>query len=256
MRSNKFTLIIVNIYIYFVLFLWSCIALPVGILVLFLYFLTKAFVFRKYLHWMSHLYGRVFLRCIRPFVPVMMPERYALLRHAPCIVVANHQTMLDLFLFACQKETKFVYAMKAWPLRLFFYAPFMRALGYIVVEGRTLEEIEKECLERLAEGISIVFFPEGTRSRTKKIGRFYSGAFQMALLANVCVLPILFENSGDVVPVGSVLFHPQELRMRFLAPLFPNDFLQYANPHRAMMQKARACYIEAMEGSRLQREEM
>lgn len=252
MQKNKFTLIIINVYIYLVLFLWSCIALPVGILVLFLYFLTKAFVFRKYLHWMSHLYGRVFLRSIRPFVPVMMPEREALVHYAPCIVVANHQSMLDLFLFASQKETKFVYAMKAWPLKLFFYAPFMRTLGYIVVEGKTLEEIEKECLERLSEGISIVFFPEGTRSRTKKIGRFHSGAFQMAVLANVCVLPILFENSGDVVPVGSVLFHPQELHMRFLEPLFPKDFLHYANPHRAMMQKSRNAYIEAMKESHSQ----
>ena len=243
LKKNKIYLIFSNALIYFGILIWSMLALPLGYSVLIVYRRKPTLKLRRRLYWMIHWYGKVILQIIRPWVPVAIPERKTLIQNAPCVVIANHQSMLDLFLFAAQEETNFCYVMKSWPLKLFFYAPFMRALGYIIVDGLNLESFEDECQTRLQEGISIVFFPEGTRSRDGSIGKFHSGAFRIACNADVPLVPILFENSGQVVPVGSLLFHPQILRMRFLDPLYPIDYKDNIYPHRKMMRDVRNMYI-------------
>ena len=243
--KTKLTLIISNIIIYTGIFLFSILALIIGLIVLGIYKIKPTLYWRKVIHYLSHLYGRIFLWIIKPWVPVIIPNPEILHKLAPCVIIANHQSILDLFLFAAQKETNFSYVMKAWPLKIFFYAPFMRALDYVVVENKSLADIEEECFELLKDGISVVFFPEGTRSRDGQIGKFKSGAFSLALKANVPIVPLFFENSGQVLPVGSLLFHPKPLKMRFLEPLFTDDFQHDPLAHRTLQKKARSLYQAA-----------
>ena len=227
----KLSLIIANLIIYVGELFFLGVALPIGLTVLGLYQLKPNLKLRKIIHYLSHLYGRFFLGLIKPWVPIDIPNPNTLSKYAPCVIIANHQSILDLFLFAAQKETNFSYVMKSWPLKIFFFRPFMRALGYVVVDNKSLADIENECFALLNAGISVVFFPEGTRSRDGKIGKFKSGAFELALKAHRPIVPLFFENSGQVLPVGSLFFHPMTLRMRFLETIFPDDFKNELIPH-------------------------
>ncbi|MBR4742552.1 MAG: 1-acyl-sn-glycerol-3-phosphate acyltransferase [Desulfovibrio sp.] len=227
--------------IYGLTLLWSLIALPLGYMVVLLYFVTKSTVVQNWLHWMSCQYGKVFLCILTPWVHVCVNDRTALKRQNPCIVIANHQSILDLFLFAAQEHTRFVYVLKAWPLKkLFFFTPFMWALNYVPVENQSAENIEQKCQERLQQGVSLVFFPEGTRS--KGLGRFHAGAFRLACRTNTVILPLVIENSASIVPKGSLLFHRGTIRLHFLQPLHPKDFAAFTLPHRAMLKACRQRY--------------
>jgi 1-acyl-sn-glycerol-3-phosphate acyltransferase len=100
--------------------------------------------------------------------------------------------------------------------------------GYITVD-RSDEESKAVMLEKsykcLKSGISIMIFPEGTRSPNKEIGFFKRGAFQLAIQAQVPILPILIDGTGGVLPKHGLIFGSgHHIRIRILDPVHPNSF--------------------------------
>jgi 1-acyl-sn-glycerol-3-phosphate acyltransferase len=100
--------------------------------------------------------------------------------------------------------------------------------GYITVnrgnEESKVEMLEKsfECLKR---DISIMLFPEGTRSMDGQIGFFRRGAFQLALQANVPILPILIDGTGGILPKHGLIFNSgHHIILRVLDPVLPESF--------------------------------
>lgn len=188
-------------------------------------------------------YARTLMRLLHPFVPVHIENVDMVRRHAPCILIANHLSFLDLYLFGLQDEPDLCMLTKTWPFRLlFFFAPAMYAAGYINVELLTPEETEQRALQRLAEGATVIVFPEGRRSRDGSTGRFHAGAFRLAMCARVPVVPLIIGGSDAVCAVGKKYLHPGAVTMRFLPPLRPEDFAHEPLPHRAMLRAAARLY--------------
>jgi 1-acyl-sn-glycerol-3-phosphate acyltransferase len=99
---------------------------------------------------------------------------------------------------------------------------------YITVD-RGNDESKTEMLEKsyrcLQKKISIMIFPEGTRSPDNEIGFFKRGAFQLALQANVSILPILIDGSGGILPKHGMIFGSgHHIRIKVLNPIDPKDF--------------------------------
>lgn len=188
-------------------------------------------------------YARTVMQTIAPIVPVFIENADMVRRHAPCILVANHQSFLDLYLFGLQDEPDLCMLTKRWPFRLlFFFAPAMWAAGYINVEGVTAEETEQRAVQRLREGATVIVFPEGRRSRDGRPGRFHSGAFRLAVRTGVPVVPLCISGSGVVFPVGARQFTPGPITLRFASPLNPKDFAACPLPHRAMLKHAQILF--------------
>lgn len=193
-------------------------------------------------------YGRGVLFWLRPWLPVHIESPQLAAANAPCIIVANHQSFLDLYLLGAQSEANLCLVSKAWPYRLlFFFAPIMRLAGYVNVEKLPPEAVETVCLERLAQGATLVVFPEGRRTRDGALGRFRAGAFALACKANVPVIPMIMENSFVVFPAGARRFRPMPLRLRLLAPVLPQDFADARLPHRAMLRHVRELFLQNLQ---------
>jgi 1-acyl-sn-glycerol-3-phosphate acyltransferase len=99
---------------------------------------------------------------------------------------------------------------------------------YITV-NRGNEESKAEMLEKsyrcLKKGISIMIFPEGTRSPDKEISFFKRGAFQLAIQADVPILPILIDGTGGILPKHGLIFGGgYQIRIRVLDPVQPASF--------------------------------
>jgi len=99
---------------------------------------------------------------------------------------------------------------------------------YITVD-RGNEESKAEMLETslrsLKKGVSIMIFPEGTRSPDKEIAFFKRGAFQLALQAEVPILPVLIDGTGDILPKHGLIFGSgYKIRIRVLDPVQPASF--------------------------------
>ncbi|MGH7787745.1 MAG: lysophospholipid acyltransferase family protein [Candidatus Binatia bacterium] len=135
------------------------------------------------------------------------------------VMVANHQSLLDiLVLFRLFTHFKWVSKIEnfrvpciGWNMSLNRYIKLRRG------DKASVEQMMAACEETLAEGSSIMMFPEGTRSMDGHLKAFKHGAFTLAQRMRVPILPIVVEGTGDALPKrGFVLQGRHAIRIRVL----------------------------------------
>ncbi len=192
-------------------------------------------------------YGRGMLFFLRPWLAVRIQQADMAYKQGPCVLVVNHQSFLDLYLLGSQKQSNLCLVSKSWPYKkLFFFAPIMRLAGYIDAEALAPEEVARLCLLRLQQGATVVFFPEGTRTKDGKLQKFHMGAFMLACEAGLPVVPMLIKNAWHVFPRGAKLFAPQAIDMELLDPVHPKYFYGHDLPHRALSRAVRQLFINRL----------
>lgn len=110
----------------------------------------------------------------------------------PYVVVANHESFVDILLIShlpwemkwLSKIEMFKIPVVGWLMRLAWDVPLLRG------DSVSATEAMKQCHERLRRKVSVMVFPEGTRSVTGELQRFKDGAFRLAIEAGVPVLPL------------------------------------------------------------------
>jgi 2-polyprenyl-3-methyl-5-hydroxy-6-metoxy-1,4-benzoquinol methylase len=93
---------------------------------------------------------------------------------------------------------------------------------YPVMEGA--HDSTEELKDRVAEGYSIVIFPEGTRSPEGVIKRFHKGAFYIAEKLNIPVKPLVIYGAGDAIPKNDFYVNKTHVGLKFLPPVESSDF--------------------------------
>jgi 1-acyl-sn-glycerol-3-phosphate acyltransferase len=83
---------------------------------------------------------------------------------------------------------------------------------------RAIASIRKG-VERLPKGVSLLFFPEGTRSPNGKLLPFKKGAFVTALDAEMPLLPVSINGSREIMPKGSLVFKPGTIEVIIGQPI-------------------------------------
>ena len=76
----------------------------------------------------------------------------------------------------------------------------------------------------LGQKVSIVFFPEGTRSGSRKLGNFHSAAFRLALKSKAPIVPFCISGSEAILPKGSLLLRPGTIRIRRLPAITWSEY--------------------------------
>lgn len=94
---------------------------------------------------------------------------------------------------------------------------------------RASDKGRKQSLEimrqELAQGVSLIIFPEGTRNRTDQpLKEFYDGAFSLSIETGTPILPIVFTNIRGISKPSSLLIRPWTIEATHLPPVWPNDF--------------------------------
>jgi 1-acyl-sn-glycerol-3-phosphate acyltransferase len=116
----------------------------------------------------------------------------------PHVIICNHQSHLDLM---CQLifTPNVVFLTNNWVWNNPFYGFIIRNSEYYpVAEG--IEQLLPQLKSLVDRGYSIAIYPEGTRSKDCKIGRFHKGAFYVAEKLGVDVLPMCLYGPGKVLP--------------------------------------------------------
>jgi 1-acyl-sn-glycerol-3-phosphate acyltransferase len=157
-----------------------------------------------------------------PAWPVTIRGREHIDPHEAYVMVANHLSLLDiLVLFRLFRHFKWVSKIEnfrvpciGWNMRLNRYIPLRRGDRASVVEMMNL------CEQALAEGNSIMMFPEGTRSPTGKMRAFKTGAFELALKSERPILPLVITGTADALPKrGFVLQGKHPIEVTILEPI-------------------------------------
>ncbi|KAG8639443.1 1-acyl-sn-glycerol-3-phosphate acyltransferase BAT2, chloroplastic isoform X2 [Manihot esculenta] len=124
--------------------------------------------------------------------------------NAPAVYVSNHQSYLDIYtLLTLGRSFKFISKTGIFLFPIIGWAMFM--LGVIPLkrmDSRSQLECLKQCIELVKKGASVLFFPEGTRSKDGKLGTFKKGAFSVAAKTKVPVVPITLVGTGEIMPSG------------------------------------------------------
>lgn len=137
-------------------------------------------------------------------------------KERPYIYMSNHQGSYDIFALLSCLPVQFRWIAKKELFAIPILGWAMGAANYISIDrsGRrgALESIERAA-RKIKGGVSVVIFPEGTRSRDGSIQPFKRGGFTLALKSGVPIIPITINGSRDVMARDSMRVRPGEIRV-------------------------------------------
>jgi len=145
----------------------------------------------------------------------------------PYIFMPNHASFLDILLLLAYLPHNFRFIIK----KGFFAVPLvgwaLYQCGDIPMDRnnpwKALRSLRRSA-DLLNDGISIVVFPEGTRSPNGKIQAFKTALFILPIRSRTPVVPVLIEGSFDALKRGSILLNPCPLKMTFYDPIAPSSY--------------------------------
>ena len=139
----------------------------------------------------------------------------------PYVAVSNHESYADIFLIS-----HLPWEMKWMSKQTMFNIPFMgwmmRMAGDIrVVRGERQSAIQAlaAARDRIAKRVSVMIFPEGTRSRGTGLLPFKDGAFRVAIETGVPILPLVVAGTRRAMAKGSFRFQKAHARVKVLDPI-------------------------------------
>lgn len=138
----------------------------------------------------------------------------------PAVIVCNHQSVLDI-LSTTMLHPKLLLLTNKWVWESPVFGQVVQMADYYPV-GEGVDNVER-MRDRVAEGFSIVVFPEGTRSPDGTIKRFHKGAFYLAEQFNLDILPIVIHGTGYSMSKGDFMLKDGQITLQFLPRIGPAD---------------------------------
>jgi 1-acyl-sn-glycerol-3-phosphate acyltransferase len=136
-----------------------------------------------------------------------------------CIVVANHESYLDGLVFTAALPARFGFVIKREMSAVPLAGLFLRRIGSEFVERfdrhRSAADARR-LLRNAASGHSLVFFPEGTFTRTPGLLKFHTGAFVTAARAGCPVIPAVVRGTRTALPPSGGLPRPGRIEVDIL----------------------------------------
>lgn len=213
---DRLILYLFNLYFYTLFLLASFFVIPA---LTFFVALTRLFSshrrtmkrFRRAISW----YGMIVMALPFPFTRIRYEKGDGNNPDGPYIFICNHRSASDAFFLGVLPH-EVVQIVNVWPFRIPVLGQYARFSGYLNIRMISPEEFSEKAVQLLNEGVSIAFFPEGTRSVTGKMGPFHGAAFRLALDSRAPLVPLCISGSEKIMPKGSLLLRPGTVVLRRL----------------------------------------
>lgn len=175
---------------------------------------------RGFGYWPAKIWAMLF--CWLSFVRVTVKGRENIDKDTSYVFVANHQGAYDIFSIYGFLDHNFRWMMKVGLRKIPFVGRACAAAGHIFVDNsspaairRTMEKAEKT----LQGGMSVVVFPEGSRTKTGHMGAFHKGAYQLSMEFGLPVVPVSIDGAYDVLRRGDTFPHWGRIRLTIHKPI-------------------------------------
>ncbi len=185
-------------------------------------------------HWCARMWSRLILATTGVRVDVAGLERLDAGR--TYVFVANHQSIYDIPILFWSLPYQLRIIAKESLGRVPFLGWHLRRTGHMLVDRRRPDraKIFGWASRLTANGLSLIVFPEGTRSRDGRVGRFKGGSFYLALEAGLPIVPLSVVGSRHVMLKGRLATYPGAVRLivhdpietRGLAGADPREFAE------------------------------
>lgn len=169
-------------------------------------------------HWCARTWSRLILATSGVRVSVAGLERLEPGR--TYVFVANHQSLYDIPILFWSLPFQLRIIAKESLGNIPFLGWHLRRTGHMLVDRRHPGRKIFTWASRLtSSGLSLIVFPEGTRSRDGRVAQFKGGSFYLALEAGLPVVPISVIGSRHVMLRGRVTSYPGEVRLVIHEPI-------------------------------------
>ncbi len=194
---------------------------PAGFLVLKIF---TPWTHGRIMRWLIWCYGRVWITINAPFVKFSREGFQGKKIPTPSILVVNHLSFFDIYCMALLPFFDAVFAVRDWPFKIPWYAPFMHLAEYLKMERIGWDGTLQAAQKIFAPKGLLLFFPEGHRSRNGGLKRFYSGPFKLAVETGVPIVPLCLTGTDILLPPGKWWMRPAKIRLAMLPPVDPTAF--------------------------------
>jgi 1-acyl-sn-glycerol-3-phosphate acyltransferase len=143
------------------------------------------------------------------------------------VIMSNHQSHFDVLAFYGHWGRQFRWVMKEELRKVPGIGWYCSAGGHIFLDRSSREAAIRSLRDArslLEGGISVMIFPEGTRSRDGRLGTMKKGGFMMALDLDLPILPVSISGSRHVLPGRSMRLLPGSIRIKIHPPIDPADY--------------------------------
>ena len=228
--------------------IWVCFAtLVAGTLVIVLSFFVRS---GNPLHKIARLWGKSILVVSRVKVSVkglsnIDPSR-------PYIYMPNHQSNFDIPVLLGHLAVQFRWLAKKELFKIPIFGRAMRKAGYISIDRYHRDsafESLKVAANKIKSGVSVLIFPEGTRSWDGNIRPFKKGGFVMAIDSGVPIVPVVITGTRAIMPKGKFRVYAGHVSMVIHKPIATSTYTRETK--EALMESVRRVICEKFETGKM-----
>ena len=185
----------------------------------------RTYLWRRNLHrccdWAARQWGRKILWAAGAKVVLEGTEN--LLTDGPQIVVSNHQSWFDVFALASALPVRYRFVAKQELGEIPVFGRAWKSCGHVSVDRgnreAAIEALDQAWREVHEDKLTMVLFPEGTRSPDGRLKDFKKGAFVLAVQGQVPLVPVAVLGSRRILGKGDLRVRSGEIRIRIGKPI-------------------------------------
>ena len=136
----------------------------------------------------------------------------------PQVIVCNHQSIFDIPALFAALPVSLRFVAKIELSRVPVFAGAMRRAGHVFIDredrAQAIAAMDEAGARMRREGLTLVLFPEGTRSRDGRLRPFKKGAFALAAETRTPIVPVAVHGGARVLPKGGGRLEPGTVRIR------------------------------------------
>ncbi len=164
------------------------------------------------------------------------------------IYMSNHQSAFDIPVLLAYLPVQFRWLAKAELFKIPIFGFAMRRSGSISIDRSSLKSAVsslKKAAETIKKGVSVMIFPEGTRSRDGNISPFKKGGFVLAVEAGVPVVPVIIHGTRSIMSKNCLRIKPGQVVLEIGRPI---ETSQYNRKNKDdLLERVRQVIIESFE---------
>ena len=171
---------------------------------------------------------------------------------APYIYMANHQSNFDIPVLLGHLAVQFRWLAKVELFKIPIFGRAMRKVGYISIDRYDRESAFKSlavAANKIKSGVSVLIFPEGTRSRDGKIRPFKKGGFVLAIDSGVPIVPVVITGTRAIMPKGKFRIYAGQVSMVIHKPIDTSTYTRETK--EALMESVRRVICDNFETSKM-----
>jgi 1-acyl-sn-glycerol-3-phosphate acyltransferase len=160
------------------------------------------------------------------------------------IYMSNHQSNFDIPVLLAHLPVQFRWLAKAELFKIPIFGRAMRGAGYVRIDRFNREsaiDSINEAAAKMKDGVSVMIFPEGTRSRDGNISPFKKGGFVMAVDSGVPIVPIILRGTLPIMGKSSLRINTGDVSLQIEKPIETTGYTRETKNNLIEMVRSVIC---------------